>query len=444
MSNPVAAPAAHYADHLRTLERRYADALSACGYERVVIFAGTPIMRHRDDQAYPFTPEPYFVQWLPLPNAPGSALCIEPGRRPRLVFRQDDDFWHVPPRAPEGYWTEHFDIAVVRSADAARAELEPWRVRGTAIGVGARTSGLFDTFDEPALLTRLDYARARKTPYEIECMAQANRIAAVGHQAAGAAFAEGISEFDLDVVYCAETAQHHANLPYSSIVALNEHAAVLHYQHLDRGAPARAHAFLIDAGAACNGYASDVTRTWPHDNALFASLVEAMDTLQQTLCSEIAPGVDFVALNERAHVLLAGVLVEHGLVKCSHEQAFALGLTRAFLPHGLGHLLGLQVHDVGGWQSAPDGGERKPPSEHPYLRLTRELEPGFAFTVEPGLYFIDSLLESLAPEARRQLDATTLDALRPCGGIRVEDNLVVESTTSRNLTREAFATLDVA
>jgi Xaa-Pro dipeptidase len=151
-----------------------------------------------------------------------------------------------------------------------------------------------------------------------------------------------------------------------------------------------------------------------------------------------------VDLNERAHVLLAGVLAEHGIVKCSAEEAYASGLTRAFLPHGLGHLLGLQVHDVGGWQRSPDGAVRRPPDAHPFLRLTRRLEPGFAFTVEPGLYFIDSLLGKLDGSAAKHIDRATVDALRPCGGIRIEDNLVVESTASRNLTREAFASLGVA
>lgn len=436
--------AAHYDEHVRTLAARFGAALEAARFERVAIFAGDLLMRHRDDRAYAFTCEPYFAQWLPLLEAPGSMLLFEPERKPQLIFRQEDDFWHVPPRSPEGHWTGHFDIQVARSADDVRAALAPWRTHCAAIGTGALTSGLFETHDDAALLTRLDFERARKTDYEVACMARANRIAAAGHAIAGGAFGDGISEFDLDVVYRAETSQGEADLPYHNIVALNEHAAVLHYQHLDRNAPAESRSFLIDAGAACRGYAADVTRTWQVGQSRFAALIASMERLQQALCAEVAPGVDYVDLNERAHVLLAGVLAEHGIVTCSAEEAYSSGLTRAFLPHGLGHLLGLQVHDVGGWQQSPDGEQRPPPDAHPFLRLTRRLEPGFALTIEPGLYFIDSLLAELDSRLARHIDQATVDALRPCGGIRIEDDLVVESTAGRNLTREAFASLDVA
>lgn len=443
MSNLERDLAVPYAEHLGTLKQRFQSALEVAGFERVVIFSGEPLVRHRDDSVYPFRCEPYFAQWLPLLAAPGSALCFEPGRKPRLLFRQDDDFWHVPPRAPQGFWTEHFEIDIVRSGDEVAAALATWRTACAAIGDAAPASGLFDRYDDAVLLAQLDFDRARKTDYEIGCMARANRIAAAGHKSAGAAFGDGISEFDLNVVFCAETSQRANDLPYNNIVAINEHAAVLHYQHLDRSAPTESSSFLIDAGAAYHGYAADVTRTWHYRKRRFAALIESMESLQQTLCAEVAPGVDFVALNERAHELLAGVLAEHGIVKCSAEEAYALGLTRPFLPHGLGHLLGLQVHDVGGWQRSPDGEQRRPPEAHPFLRLTRQLEPGFAFTIEPGLYFIDSLLGRLDTGLARHLDTEVIDALRPCGGIRIEDDLVVESTAGRNLTREAFASLNV-
>jgi Xaa-Pro dipeptidase len=436
--------AARYGAHVGTLAERFEEALEAAGFERVAIFAGDPLVRHRDDHPYPFRCDPYFAQWLPLHDAPGSVLLFEPGRKPRLVFRQEDDFWHVPPEAPGGHWTAHFEIDIARSANAVAEALVPWHAHCAAIGTGALTSGAFEACDDPALLSRLDFERACKTAYEVECMARANRIAAAGHAIAGTAFGDGISEFDLDVVYTAETSQREIDLPYGNIVAVNEHAAVLHYQHLDHEAPATARSFLIDAGAAYGGYAADVTRTWQHREPRFAELIASMEMLQQTLCTEVAPGVEYVDLNERAHVLLADVLTEHGIVKCSSEEAYASGLTRAFLPHGLGHLLGLQVHDVGGWQRSPDGELRRPPETHPFLRLTRRLEPGFAFTVEPGLYFIDSLLGKLDRSVAKHIDRATVDALRPCGGVRIEDDLVVESTASRNLTREAFASLDVA
>ena len=75
-------------------------------------------------------------------------------------------------------------------------------------------------------------------------------------------------------------------------------------------------------------------------------------------------------------------------------------MTSVFLPHGIGHLLGLEVHDVGGFMASPEGGDIERPKGHPYLRLTRVLEPGFVVTMEPGIYFIDQLLDAARADAR--------------------------------------------
>ncbi|MCY3731473.1 MAG: M24 family metallopeptidase, partial [Rhodospirillaceae bacterium] len=112
---------------------------------------------------------------------------------------------------------------------------------------------------------------------------------------------------------------------------------------------------------------------------------------------------------------------------------------------GLGHILGLQVHDAGGRLSAPDGGVAAPPPEHPFLRLTRTLQPGFVVTVEPGLYFIPPLLEPLrnGPLARA-VHWRNVDALTPYGGIRIEDDVLVTDAGSRNLSRAALLEAGVA
>ena len=94
------------------------------------------------------------------------------------------------------------------------------------------------------------------------------------------------------------------------------------------------------------------------------------------------------------------VLREADLIDCNADEAVASGLTSVFLPHGIGHLLGLEVHDVGGFSARPAGGEIARPAGHPYLRLTRALRKGFVVTMEPGLYFIDQLLEPARADAR--------------------------------------------
>jgi Xaa-Pro dipeptidase len=116
------------------------------------------------------------------------------------------------------------------------------------------------------------------------------------------------------------------------------------------------------------------------------------------------------------------------------------GITRRFFPHGLGHFLGLQVHDVGGFQADRDGTLIPRPEKDPFLRLTRRLEADHVTTIEPGLYFIEPLLAELRESAAgRDVDWAKVDALRPCGGIRVEDNVRVLDGGHENLTREAFA-----
>ena len=430
-----------YAAHLDTLSQRLEQALAAAGLDALCVFAGTERFPPRDDIPYPFRIEPYFKAFVPLTDAAGSALTLAPGQRPRLIYLQHEDFWHAPPQDPEGFWTDFVDVRIARDETEVVRLLRDMPPRTGAIGDPGAAADRFASVDDPALLRVLDFHRAYKTSYEIACLERASAIAVRGHRAAADAFGADTSEFDLHRRYCDATGQRESELPYNAIVAVDRHAAVLHYQRLDHAAPERASTLLIDAGADFLGYASDVTRTTVRHAAEFAALRDSVEVMQQTLCAELRAGVDFVALHERAHALLADVLFEHGLLRCSAEEALEHGVTRTFLPHGLGHLLGLQVHDAGGRQISPDGEERAPPPEHPFLRLTRRVEPGFVVTIEPGVYFIPALLRTMAPPNRARVDWDAVERLLPYGGIRIEDDVLVEPRGIRNLTREAFATV---
>ena len=440
---PPAAPGTDlgrlYPAHLATMQARLETTLAATGFDGLVILAGDLQVPPRDDVTYPFRVEPHFAAWLPLNRVPGAALVLAPGKKPVLLYPQEDDYWHAPARPPEGFWVRHFDIRIIHTGASESAELKKLGAGFAVIGDAGSAEGAFRARNDRRLLARLDFERAVKTEYELACMAEASRIAARGHMRVGAAFRERLSEFALHSLYCEATEQRDAELPYSSIVALNEHGAILHYQHLERGPPAETRSLLIDAGADASGYAADVTRTWTEPGSPFAALIDSLEELQQTLCAEVRAGIDFVTLNERAHELLAHVLSAHKLVTCSAQEAFDSGLTRTFLPHGLGHLLGLQVHDAGGRQVTADGEVRNPPAAHPFLRLTRVLEPGFVLTIEPGIYFISSLLEKMPGELRRKLNWVAVEQFLAYGGIRIEDNVVVQKNGHRNLTREAFA-----
>jgi Xaa-Pro dipeptidase len=214
---------------------------------------------------------------------------------------------------------------------------------------------------------------------------------------------------------------------------------VLHYQLLERRAPRERHSLLIDAGAEFAGYASDITRTYSGGDADFSALIERMDRMQQSLCAGIRPGVDWREVQLTAHALTAQVLREAELIRCGAEEAVASGLTSVFVPHGIGHLLGLEVHDVGGFMDSPEGGDIQRPAGHPFLRLTRVLEEGFVVTMEPGIYFIDQLLQKARGGAQASLiNWPRVEALRRFGGIRVEDDLAVTRQGCENLTRDAF------
>lgn len=225
-------------------------------------------------------------------------------------------------------------------------------------------------------------------------------------------------------------------------MALNEHAAVLHYTNLDRDPPALPRSFLIDAGAQVHGYAADVTRTHSNGDAAFGTLLRGIEALQQTIVGRVRAGVDFRELHLATHRLLAELLIDAELATGSADSLLESGITSVFLPHGLGHLLGIQVHDVGGHMADDNGTTIEPPPGHPYLRLTRVLVEDMVLTIEPGIYFIDMLLATLrGTPAEKQVYWSAIDGLRPFGGIRIEDNVRVLADGAENLTRDAFADL---
>jgi Xaa-Pro dipeptidase len=430
--------------HLQSTLADIAGALAAVGYDSLVVHAGNERMVFQDDQPYPFRANPWFSWLVPAPPAPGSIVCLSPGTRPELLFVAPDDYWHSPPEVPEERWTGQFQLRAFPTGKAAlqQAAQQPDGRRVAWLGESAPPVASWEA-NPPKLLARLEQLRCHKTPHELACLREATRLGVAGHLAAERAFRDGASEFDIHLAYLAAVRQTDAELPYPNIIGLNEHAATLHYQLRERRAPPRPLSLLIDAGANCHGYASDITRTWAMAPGAFASLVDGMHGLQQQLCEAVAPGVDWRELHLRAHHLVAQLLRDAGVLKIDAAQAVASGVSSVFLPHGLGHLLGLQVHDVGGFRPTPDAEPIPRPEGHPALRLTRRLEAGMVVTVEPGVYFIDSLLAQLkaGPHAGA-VNWTLVGNLAACGGIRIEDNVVVTASGHENLTRTAFA--DVA
>lgn len=430
-----------YGAHVAEMQERWQRSLLAADFDAVLVHSGAPIVSFLDDYEYAFRPNPHFLAWLPLTRHAHSVLLIRPGEQPQLWYYQPEDYWYLPPSDPESWWADRFEIHVVSDPDAWRRELPGDRRRLAVIGDAPGLQGLVPdgSLNPRTLLALLHLHRTRKTRWEIECIGRANQCAAAAHVAAERAFRAGCSEFDIHLGYLEAASQNDSELPYHSIVALNEHGAVLHYQQRDRKAPDRACSFLIDAGATVHGYAADITRTYAAGTGEFADLIEALDAVQRQLCEAVRPGIDYRDLHLQAHASIAGVLSAAGIITRTAEEAVATGLSGVFFPHGLGHFIGLQTHDVAGL-IGNDGQPIERPEGHPYLRLTRVLEPGNVLTIEPGIYFIEPLLRRWkASGDAGAVDWDAVERLAPCGGIRIEDNVVVTPEGADNLTRPAFA-----
>ncbi len=434
-----------YPAQLETLRERAEHALAASGYDHLVVFSGSERIKLFDDAPYPFVINPQFKAWLPLTNTPDCFLVFTPGEPLRLSYYQPDDYWYAPPAAPGGYWAEHFDISLTRDA-ADGLKLMPQSGRVAVLGefVSDRLRPPGGDLNPAALLCQLDFVRAWKTPYELECMRQASRLAAIGHAAAEKAFRGGGSELEIHLEYCRAAGHAEQELPYSSIVALNNHGAILHYQNWSRVRfdDADLHSFLIDAGASFLGYASDVTRTYSARDVGFKEMIDRMDRAQLRLCEMLRPGLAYPEVHRAAHGEVAQILSEMGLVKLPAEGILERGISHSFFPHGVGHYIGLQVHDVGGFMANAAGELIDKPADAPFLRLTRTVEEHQVMTIEPGLYFIDSLLAELGDsEHAGAVDWAQVDDFRKFGGVRIEDDVAITADGHENLTRDAFAHL---
>lgn len=437
-------PARTFGQHLTEIGRRTTEALDATGFGALLVHSGSAPMLFQDDQSYPFRAQAPFKLWVPLTDVPDCFMHFEPGKRPLLAFHRPTDYWYAPPAAPEGYWTPHFDIRFAADRTAARAALPADLGRTAFIGepfTELAGFGVQAVNPEP-LIAQLAWQRARKTPYELACLRLGSRSGARAHLAAARAFEDGASEFEIELAFLRAAGLREQELPYNPIIALNEGGAVLHYQLLERHAPAERHSLLIDAGTEYAGYATDITRTWADGDGDFSSLVEAMHGVQQTLCKSVRAGVDWRDVHLAAHRLIADLLRQADIIRVDAEEAVSSGLSGVFFPHGIGHLLGLQVHDVGGTMRGPEGGEIARPPGHPYLRLTRVLGENWVVTMEPGIYFIDQLLESArGGDLGRHINWPRVESLRRFGGIRIEDDLVAVAGGHENLTRDAFSAL---
>ena len=412
--------------------------------DAVLVTAGANPTYYHDDQHPPFHANAHFLRWVPVSDCEHAVLFIVPDRKPVLFWHSPSDYWYLPSAAPE-FCSDKFEVRTFDDLNALRNAVKQTTRPFTGVRCIGQEQQLVDSPPSSAqhevFLRRLDYRRAFKTDFERRCMEAASGLGVAGHRAAAQAFTAGESEYGIHLSYLRASEQHEAELPYPNIVAHNEHAATLHYQRYDRNAPSAVRSLLIDAGGKADCYHSDITRTYAADpSGEFAELINAVDDAQQTIIGEIVIGKPFLALHELMCQKVAEILCRFEFLFCSPTSAFDQRLTDAFFPHGLGHLLGLQTHDVGGHIVNEAGTASHPHERYESLRLLRDIEARMVFTVEPGIYFLPSLLGKL--DGHQDVNWPKVERFLPYGGVRIEDNVYIGTDAVANLTRVAFNAVD--
>jgi len=430
-----------YAQHLVEKTNRFQAILAATGFDEIIIAAGDSKTQFADDMAYTFVANPYFREWVPLGKRSGSYLQISSNDdRPRLFLLCVEDIWHTAPQSLPGGFEQGLEIVEYASLSELKKHFS-FREGGSAYIAENNSLGVdADSWNPQSVTAQIDYQRRGKTAYEKDCVRQANRLAVPAHRAAYDAFMAGASELEIAAAYLRGCDCSESEMPYGIIAGVNEHAAVLHHHNLDKIRPTPC-SFLIDAGVAMNGYASDITRTYAFDSGSdFAALIEAMDAAQQQLVASGGIGKSPVDLHVLSHLKIAEILRQFDVLNVSAEEAFDNDITGNFYPHGLGHHLGCNVHDKGGNLANAQGDLLPAPEKYPKLRAAAPMVANQIHTVEPGVYFIPALLEKLRQGGQAsKINWSRVDDFLPFGGIRIEDNIIVQADGSlENLTRNAF------
>ena len=290
--------------------------------------------------------------------------------------------------------------------------------------------------DSESLTDAITFCRTIKTEDELDQMREAARVNNIAHRKVMEVVKPGMYEYELKAVFDYHQIQRGLLFPaYSGIHAAGANSAILHYTE-NSSRVNNGDLYLIDAGYEYEGYASDITRTYPANGrftddqaAVYQTVLNALNTVIEM----VEPGVKMEDLHMKAAEIILKGLKQMGLVKGTIEELMENDIFALFFPHGLGHFLGLDTHDVGGY---PKGVERIDRPGIRFLRARRELQAGMVITIEPGLYFIPALLKKAFEDEEKAgfLDAGKLEGFFEFGGVRIEDNLVVTEDGYENLT----------
>ena len=258
----------------------------------------------------------------------------------------------------------------------------------------------------------MDQARVVKSDYEVRMIRRANDVSSAAHRKVAENFLSLTNERDIEAIHLAVCTARGTNAQaYPIIAGAGTNGATLHY-FANNTPLAGKETIVVDAGCEWNCYASDITRTFPIPGTWSprpARIHKLVERMQDACISRIQPGVIFFQLHLLAMDIAMKGLLELGILKGEEKQVAEAGTIAAFFPHGLGHHVGLEVHDVSGYErlmlmaetgSRLDGGKRrlitpnmlssmsgisKMTASKPPYSGRQELQPNMIVTVEPGM-----------------------------------------------------------
>lgn len=302
-------------------------------------------------------------------------------------------------------------------------------------------SPIFYTLENSALVTALTKARSTKDQLEIALIKRANNVSSTAHESAAKAVRHAKSEIEIDTQYrvsCA--AQGHRKQAYSPIVGSGVNASILHYADNDQ-LFGNATMIVIDAAVQIEHYAADVTRTYPIDmtfTAKGAKLYAAVLDIQKTCIRMLKPGTRMSILRDHAHQMLAEYMVSWNWINCSKQECLQYKLTQAFLMHGIGHHIGLDVHDVTPTRNSAAARAihaAVPTLESDSDENSAPLGVGAIVTVEPGIYFNMPFLKYCYSLPHGHLyNREEISSWEHLGGCRIEDCVLITMNGHENLT----------
>lgn len=403
----------------------------------LLVWAGRSPSRNYPDNVYEFRASSHFLFFVGVPME-GAALLLSEGRSTLFVHRttEADALWHGETPSPEAYQaaTRVDEVRFLDELDAVTAKL-PGLLQ---LPLQSPLSAL--SLTEQALLDRMIAQRLQHDDFALSEIRRAAAVTVRAHRAGMAATRPGVRVSAVRAAMEREILAEDFTTAYGSIVTTS--GEVLHTRERV-GVCGSSDLLLADVGAESDlGWASDVTRTWPTGGRFSPSQRAAYDLVlaaQLAAIDKVGPGVRYRDVHVAACRVLVSGLRDFGLLRGDLDGLLERGAHALFFPHGIGHLLGLDVHDMedfGDRAGYAPGRSRSEQFGLCYLRLDRDLTPGMVVTIEPGLYFVPAILRSqrLLGPLRGDFRPDKLAQFADVRGIRTEDDVLVTATGREVLT----------